>query len=63
MAIAGQVTADVLLIAALCLPATLVGSWIGARLYKQVPAERFRRLVLGLLLLSGGIPAMQALAG
>ena len=63
MAIAGQVTADVLLIAALCLPATLVGSWIGARVYKRVSAERFRRLVLGLLLLSGGMLVVQALAG
>ena len=63
MAIAGQVTADVLLIAALCLPATLLGSWIGARLYKRVSAERFRRLVLGLLLLSGAILIVQASGG
>ena len=61
MAIAGQITAYVLLIAALCLPATLLGAWIGARLYKRVSAKRFRRLVLALLLLSGGILVMQAL--
>lgn len=63
MAIAGQITADVLLIAVLCLPATLLGSWIGARLYKRISANRFRRLVLALLLLSGGVLVMQALVG
>ena len=63
MAIAGQVTADVLLIAAFCLPATLIGSWIGARLYKRISGERFRRLVLGLLLLSGAMLIAQALDG
>ena len=63
MAVAGQITPDVLLIAALCLPATLIGSWVGARLYKRISAERFRRLVLGLLLLSGAMLIAQALDG
>ena len=63
MAVAGQITADVLLIAALCLPATLLGSWIGARLYKRISANRFRHLVLALLLLSGTILIVQAFAG
>ncbi len=63
MAVAGQVTPNVLLIAALCLPATLIGSWVGARLYKRISGERFRRLVLGLLLLSGAMLIAQALDG
>ena len=63
MAVAEQITADVLLIAVLCLPATLLGSWIGARLYRRISANRFRRLVLALLLLSGGVLVMQALVG
>ena len=63
MAVAGQITADVLLIAALCLPATLLGSWIGARLYKRISANRFRRLVLALLLISGTILIVQAFGG
>ena len=63
MAIAGQITADVLLIAVICLPATLLGSWIGARLYKRISANRFRRLVLALLLISGTILIVQAFGG
>ncbi len=63
MAIAGQITADVLLIAALCLPATLIGAWMGARLYKRISAAHFRYLVLGLLLLSGAVLIAQALGG
>ena len=38
----------------------LLGSWIGARLYKRISAKRFRRLVLALLLLSGTILIVQA---
>ncbi len=63
MAVAGQITADVLLIATLSLPATLIGSWIGARLYKRISMDRFRRLVLTLLLLSGALLIAQALGG
>jgi uncharacterized protein len=55
MAIGGQLTLPVLWIAALCLPATLGGAWLGARLYGSVSPQTFQRLVLCLLLVSGCI--------
>ncbi|MFW6024424.1 MAG: sulfite exporter TauE/SafE family protein [Dichotomicrobium sp.] len=63
MAISGQITADVLWIAALCLPATLLGAWSGARLYVGVSHQTFQRVVLVLLVISGCILTAQALAG
>jgi uncharacterized membrane protein YfcA len=46
----------------LCLPATLIGAWIGARIYIGVSAQTFQRVVLILLLTSGCILIGQALA-
>jgi uncharacterized membrane protein YfcA len=63
MALGGQITAPVLWVALFSLPATLAGAWIGARLYGAVSARTFQRLVLLLLLGSGGILIAQALAG
>ncbi len=61
MGLGGQITAHVLWIAAFSLPATLAGAWIGARLYGAVSPRTFQRLVLLLLLASGGILIAQAL--
>jgi len=61
MAIGGQLTVPVLWIALICLPATLAGAWLGARLYGGVSAQTFQRLVLCLLLGSGCILIAQAL--
>jgi uncharacterized protein len=61
MAIGGQLTVPVLWIALICLPATLAGAWLGARLYGGVSAQTFQRLILGLLLASGAILIAQAL--
>jgi len=61
MAIDGQITGQVLWIALFCLPVTLGGAWIGARLYGAVSARTFQRLVLVLLLGSGAILIAQAL--
>lgn len=55
MIIAGQVTRDVWLIVALCLPATMLGSFIGSRIYKGVSEKLFRSVVLILLLASGSV--------
>lgn len=63
MAISGQLDGDALFVAGLCLPATLLGAWIGARLYTGVSVETFRRVVLVLLLVSGSILVGQALLG
>jgi hypothetical protein len=61
MSISGQITSRVLWIALLCLPATLIGAWIGARIYLGVSAQTFQFVVLSLLLVSGCILIGQAL--
>ena len=53
MALAGFIDGQVLTLAGLCLPATLIGAWLGARSYKRVDEATFRLVVLLLLLLSG----------
>jgi uncharacterized membrane protein YfcA len=50
---AGMLTTEVGWMFALMLPAILVPTWLGARLYQRVGEAAFRRVVLGLLLLSG----------
>jgi uncharacterized membrane protein YfcA len=49
----GFVTAQVLRLALLVLPATLSGAWLGARTYRALSDRNFRDVVLGLLFLSG----------
>jgi uncharacterized protein len=49
----GQVGRDVLWAAALALPGTIIGTWLGARLYHALDDRNFRDVVLGLLVLSG----------
>jgi uncharacterized membrane protein YfcA len=61
MAISGALDARVLTIAALCLPVTLAGAWLGARVYTGVSEAAFRRIVLVLLLGSGAILVAQGL--
>jgi len=62
MAMSRQITPDVLWIALFCLPATLIGAAIGARIYARVSALTFQRVVLGLLLISGCILIGETLA-
>lgn len=61
MSVSGQVSNDVVSIAAFCLPATLIGAWIGARAYVGVSEQTFHTVVLMLLLLSGTILVGQAI--
>jgi uncharacterized membrane protein YfcA len=61
MALSGALDARVLTIAALCLPVTLAGAWLGARVYTGVSEVAFRRIVLVLLLGSGAILIIQGL--
>ena len=49
----GFIGAEVLRLAALAFPATLLGAWIGARTYHALSDQNFRDVVLGLLFLSG----------
>jgi uncharacterized membrane protein YfcA len=39
--------------ALIALPATLIGNWLGNRLYRRLDDRRFDRVVLGLVFLSG----------
>jgi uncharacterized membrane protein YfcA len=49
LALAGRYTAEVLAVSAMGLPTSVLGWWVGARLARRIPAERFRGIVLGLL--------------
>ena len=49
----GLIGRDVLWVAVLAFPGTLLGSWLGARLYHALSDRNFRDIVLGLLFLSG----------
>jgi len=52
-AASGLVGRDVIWLTVLAFPATLLGAWLGARLYHALSDRNFRDLVLGLLFLSG----------
>ncbi len=49
----GMVGRDVLWFALIAFPGTILGSWLGARLYHALSDRNFRDIVLGLLFLSG----------
>jgi uncharacterized membrane protein YfcA len=51
----GRVGGEVLRFAALALPGTLIGTWLGSRLYHALDDRNFRDVVLGLLFLSGAV--------
>ncbi|MCP5267155.1 MAG: sulfite exporter TauE/SafE family protein [Burkholderiaceae bacterium] len=51
--LAGLLTPEFVRLVALSLPATLAGVWIGRRCYGRVDASLFRRIVLGMLAVSG----------
>ncbi|MDX2205875.1 MAG: sulfite exporter TauE/SafE family protein [Hyphomicrobiaceae bacterium] len=63
MALAGQITSGVLWVALQCLPATLVGAWLGVRVYDRISQAAFRRVVLLLLLGSGVVLLGQTVLG
>jgi uncharacterized membrane protein YfcA len=49
----GLVKLDVIWLALLAFPATLIGAWLGARVYHALSDRNFGDVVLGLLFLSG----------
>ena len=51
----GLVAREVIWLAALAFPGTVLGSWIGARLYHALSDRNFRDIVLGMLVISGAI--------
>ncbi len=52
-ALEGVVTAQVVELTLICLPATLLGVWLGLKSYGQIDERQFRAIVLWLLLASG----------
>ena len=57
----GFVTATVIELALVCLPATLLGVWLGLKSYGRVKDRQFQLLVLWLLLASGVVLAVSNL--
>jgi uncharacterized membrane protein YfcA len=53
LGIGGAVTADIVKLYVLGLPALLAGLWVGFRLYGKLDDAAFRKLILALLLVSG----------
>jgi uncharacterized protein len=53
LAVAGVITADVLRLYALGLPAMVAGLWVGFKLYGKLDDAAFRKVILVLLLLAG----------
>jgi uncharacterized protein len=53
LGIAGAVTADILRLYLLGLPAMLAGLWVGFKLYGKLDDAAFRKIVLVLLLIAG----------
>ncbi len=54
-AVQGVVTAQVLELALICLPLTILGVWLGLKSYGRLDDRQFRALVLWLLLASGAV--------
>jgi hypothetical protein len=54
-AVGGLVGREVIWLAVLAFPATIIGTWIGARLYHALSDRNFRDIVLGMLFLSGAV--------
>jgi hypothetical protein len=51
----GLVGREVIWLTVLAFPATMLGAWLGARLYHALSDRNFRDVVLGMLFLSGAI--------
>lgn len=51
----GVLTEEVGRLTLICLPGTLLGVWLGVRAYGRLDDRQFRRIVLWLLLASGGV--------
>jgi uncharacterized membrane protein YfcA len=60
-AIGGQITRDAVAVALAGLPGVIVGSIVGERGFRRLDARTFRRVVLGMLFLSGVVALFGAL--
>jgi uncharacterized protein len=52
-ALSGLLTRQVAVVAAIALPATIAGAWLGSRIYRRLADRGYQRAVMMLLLLSG----------
>lgn len=59
----GYVTSDVVGYLPAMAVASLLGSWLGKRVLLRIPQERFRTIVLVLVLVMGALTTVQALRG
>lgn len=60
--VAGSFTAATVPLLAIAVPSTLLGAWIGRRIYDRVDARRFSRIVLWLVLFGGASLVVVGLA-
>jgi uncharacterized membrane protein YfcA len=60
-AIAGQITRDAVAVALAGLPGVIVGSIVGERGFRRLDPPTFRRVILGMLFLSGVVALLGAL--
>src|SRR3954471_21665532 len=51
----GTVTADTIKLFLIGLPALLIGTWVGLKMFGRLDEAMFRKVVLGLLLVSGAV--------
>jgi len=51
----GVLTEEIGRLTVICLPGTVMGVWLGVKVYGRVDDRQFRRIVLWLLLASGGV--------
>jgi uncharacterized membrane protein YfcA len=58
----GRITSDALSVALAAIPGVVVGSIVGERGFRRLDRERFRRVVLAMLLISGVVALIAALA-
>jgi uncharacterized membrane protein YfcA len=61
LAIAGRITSDTLLVAAVAIPALVLGTLGGYQLRQRLDHDRFRGLVLGVLIVSSGAVVVSAI--
>jgi uncharacterized membrane protein YfcA len=54
-AASGLVTAEVIRLALIAFPGTLIGAWLGTRAYKRLSDRHFGDVVLGILFVSGAV--------
>ncbi|MAD36089.1 sulfite exporter TauE/SafE family protein [Tistrella sp.] len=63
LALAGQLHRDQVIAALVALPALIVGTWAGGRVFARLSEGNYRRAAIGLLAITAGISALRGLNG